>query len=137
MAEDNVELVRRAYLAANRKPVPDIETLTELFAIDHLLSTDWGAGDGEEYRGMEGFQRVMAENAELWEDFSNEVEHAVDAGDERVAVVIRARGRGKSSGAPVDRLVGAVITIRDGQIASTEYHSEPADAFAAAGLGPP
>jgi ketosteroid isomerase-like protein len=131
---DNAELVRRAFEAAGRRPEPDIETLVELFAVDHELTTDWGTGDNTTYRGLEGFRRAMADIAESWDDFRNEPEEIVDAGDGVVVIVVRASARGHASGTPVSRQVGVLARIRDGQIASTRYYPEPEEAFAAAGI---
>jgi ketosteroid isomerase-like protein len=134
--ETNAELVRRALDAANQEP-PDVATLMEVYALDHLLITDWGTGDTESYRGLEGFQKAMADNSEQWNDFSVEPEQIIDADGDRVVVVARSRGRGTSSGAAVDRQTGIVLTVRDGQIVTTRFYPDPPDAFAAAGLDPP
>ena len=65
-ASENVELVRRAFEAAARRPEPDVEALVRLFADDHLLTTDWGTGDNTTYRGLEGFRQAMEDIAESW-----------------------------------------------------------------------
>jgi ketosteroid isomerase-like protein len=99
-----------------------------------VLITDWGTGDRREYRGLEGFRQALEDTAETWDDFRNEVEEVMDAGGGAVVVVLRASGRGRASGTPVSRTVGVLLRLRDGRIASTEYHVTPEEAFAAAGL---
>jgi ketosteroid isomerase-like protein len=42
MSQDNVEIVRRAFEAASRKPEPDLETLSELAHPDAEMTTDYG-----------------------------------------------------------------------------------------------
>jgi len=37
MSQENVEIVRRAFEAATRKPAPDLETLSELAHPDHEM----------------------------------------------------------------------------------------------------
>lgn len=132
--ETNAELVRRALDAANQEP-PDVATLVEVYAADHVLITDWGTGDTESYEGLDGYRRAMADN--VFENFSIEPEQIIDADADRIVVVARSRGRGTSSGAAVDRQTGIVLTVRGGQIVSTRFHPDPADAFAEAGLDPP
>jgi ketosteroid isomerase-like protein len=131
---DNPGLVRRAFEAAMRRPDPDLETLAQLFADDHVLTTDWGAGDNTTYRGLEGFRQAIEDLAESWDDFRNDVEEVVDAGDGVVVAVVSASGRGHASGTPVSRQVGVLARVRDGQIVSTRYHVTPDAAFEAAGI---
>lgn len=133
-ASENVELLRRAFEAAARRPEPDVETLALLFADDHLLTTDWGTGDNTTYRGLEGFRQAMEDIAESWDDFRNDVDEVVDAGDGMVVAVVNASARGHASGTPVSRQVGVLVQLRDGQIVSTRYHVTPGAAFAAAGI---
>jgi ketosteroid isomerase-like protein len=133
-SQENAEIVRRAYEAAGRTPEPDVDTLMRLFAEDHVLTTNWGTGDQTSYRGLEGFRQAVADNAELWEDFRNEIEEVLHSDDELVVASVLASGRGRASGTPVERRTGVVIRVRDGQIVSTEYHVSPEDALEAAGL---
>jgi ketosteroid isomerase-like protein len=133
-SRENAELVHRAYEAAGRRPEPDVETLLRLYAPDHVLTTDWGTGDQRTYRGLEGFRQALEDTAEAWDDFRNDVEEVVDAGDDVVVAMLRASGRGRASGTPVSRRVGVLIRLREGRIVSTDYHVTPEDALAAAGL---
>lgn len=134
MSRENVEIVRRAYEAVGQMAAPDVETAMRLYAPDHLLTTNWGTGETRTYRGLEGYRQAMEDAAEQWRDFSNEVEELVDAGDDVVVAIVRASGRGRTSGVPVERRTGALIRLNEGRIVSTEYHVSPEDAFAAAGL---
>jgi len=129
-----VETVRRAFEAAWRRPSPDVDALLRLYSPDHVLTTNWGAGDERSYRGLEGFRQAVDDVAELWEGFHNEVEEVVEAGDDVVAAIVRASGRGRASGTPVERDTGAVIRLREGQIVSTEYYVTPEAALEAAGI---
>ena len=132
MSED-AEIVRRGDEAAGGAE-PDVETLLRVYAPDHVLIENWGMGDQRSYRGREGFRQALEDNAELFDDFRNEVEEIVDAGDGVVVVIIRASGRGRASGTPVEMRPGALIRLRDGQIVSTEYHLTAKAALEAAGL---
>ena len=63
-----------------------------------------------------------------------EVEELIEAGD-KVLMLIRFSGRGKTSGAQVEALVWNLWTFRDGEpVGWTYFGEERADAFEAAGL---
>jgi ketosteroid isomerase-like protein len=49
-------------------------------------------------------------------------------------VVVRYRGRGKTSGAPVDVPMAHVVEIRDGRVARLTWYGTRAEAAEAAGL---
>jgi ketosteroid isomerase-like protein len=136
MAAEDVDVVRRAYAALGRRPEPDLETVLRLYAADHVLVTEWGMGDSRRYRGLAGFRQAEADIAELFEDFRNEVEELFDVGEGVVVAIIRARGWGRRSEAPVDDRVGAVLRVVDGRIAQSHYYLTPKAAFEAAGASP-
>ena len=132
-ASENVELVRRAFEAAARRPEPDIETLVRLFADDHLLTTDWGTGDNTTYRGLEGFRQAMEDIAESWDD-CNDVDEVVDAGDGMVVAVVNASARGaceRDAGEPPGGGAGPASGRPDRQHALPRHAGA---AFAAAGI---
>ena len=71
---------------------------------------------------------------EPWEAYWTEVEEFVDAGDDRVLVLLRDHGRLRGSDAEVE-LVGANLwTLRDGKIAKIEFFTGREQALIAAGL---
>jgi ketosteroid isomerase-like protein len=49
-------------------------------------------------------------------------------------VIVRYRGRGKTSGAPVDVPMAHVVEIRDGRVAQLAWYGTRAEAAEAAGL---
>jgi len=72
---------------------------------------------------------------EDFEDWSVELERAIDARRGCVAAVFRQRGTGKGSGVPVELTHGAVFEFRDGRVTRIRLYLEPSEALAAAGLG--
>ena len=68
-----------------------------------------------------------------WADYSVEAEEIIDSGSS-VFVLLRERGRGKASGAPVDRRQFQVWTFRRGRIVRWESFQSRAEALDAAGL---
>jgi ketosteroid isomerase-like protein len=114
VGESNAEIVRGMYDAFNRRDVtaafarisPDIEVDYHGVLIDARGS----------YGGHEGgaaLTRAILESIDV-ESYTIEVEDITEQGD-RVAVALHQRGRGVSSGVPVDVRNGHLWTLHDGQ----------------------
>ena len=85
------------------------------------------------YEGREGWLEFMQTWTEDF-DWSIEIEDAIDAGEGRVVVNTRQRAVGKTSGVPVELVMGAIWTVEGDQVKSVENFLDPAEAFEAAGL---
>ena len=134
MSQENVEIVRRAFKAATRKPEPDVETLTELSHPDHRMITDYGAMGSDAYLGMEGFLKALADFQVDWEEWHQELDDFVESGVEAVIVLGHLVARGQSSGIPVEGHWAALVKLRDGQLVSTQFFLNREEALEAAGL---
>jgi uncharacterized protein len=129
MSRENVELLRRSAEHFERTGEPLWETMDpEIEIHDHDLPN---AGP---YRGHDGWRAWMANFAEAWESFAAAPEEYIDAGDDKVVVVLRVSARGKASGASVERLDGLVWTVRGGKTVRLDYYNSRAQALEAAGL---
>jgi ketosteroid isomerase-like protein len=93
-------------------------------------------GEGRCYRGLDGFRRMWLDWLEPWATYNVRVEGIVEEGD-RVAVLIRDRGRPHDSSAEVELVAGSVWTVRNGKIARIEFYGTRADLFEATGIAPP
>jgi hypothetical protein len=93
-------------------------------------------GEGRSYRGLEGFRRMWLDWLEPWATYHVQVEAIIEEGD-RVAVLIRDRGRPHDSDAEVELLAGSVWTARAGKITRVELYANRADLFEASGFSPP
>ncbi len=128
MSQENVELVRSIYAAWLRgdpaldRLDPDIE-MVESIAVP-------GAVD---VVGIDAVERYIASFAKYWDQISIEPQELIDGGD-RVVVIARLTGRGKSSGVAVERDWAYVWTIRDGKALRMQAYSERREALVAAGL---
>jgi ketosteroid isomerase-like protein len=69
-----------------------------------------------DYHGRDGVQQVMREWIGTWEGWSIEILRMDEAGD-LVFVGALQRGRGRTSGVPMESEVVLVFTIREGAIA--------------------
>jgi uncharacterized protein len=85
------------------------------------------------YRGHEGIRRWWATVTEPMEELRFELGEVTE-GDERIAVVTRAAGRGRGSGAEVDWTFTTVWGVRDGLITYHHGYRDHTDALRAIGL---
>ena len=129
MSQENVEIVRRSYDAYT---LGDIEGA--LAAIDpQIVIRDHDIPDASEYHGHEGMFRWQADWESSWESWRWEPEEFVAAGD-RVVAVLRVHAKGRESGAEIERLDGAVWTMRNGKGTRLDYYGSKAEALEAVGL---
>jgi len=89
--------------------------------------------DAREYRGVDGLFRWQADWESSWESWRWDPEEFIDAG-ERVVAVLRVHAKGRESGVDVERVDGAVWTLRDGKCVRLDYYGSKEEALAAAGL---
>jgi ketosteroid isomerase-like protein len=130
MSQGNLDTVRRIYAvwAEEGSPVssglldPEIEWVNPPEAVEPGTR-----------RGLEAFADAARTVAETFEGVRVEIERLMDAG-ERVVVIAILRGRGRGSGADVERRQGYVWTIRDGKAVRFEWFNDPSKAMEAAGL---
>jgi ketosteroid isomerase-like protein len=83
--------------------------------------------------GIEEVQRSTRRWLGTFDDYSRNLEEVIDAGDQVVSVM-RVRGKGRGSGAPVESRVAQVWTFRDGKVVRYRDFPNKADALKAAGL---
>jgi ketosteroid isomerase-like protein len=133
MSQENVELVRRAWEAASSNP-PNWPVVNELYHPDHVLESDWGGINNTAYRGAAGFRESLADQAETWDEWRQELGGLIDAGDDSVVVEARLVARGKHSELPIDQRYGVLVTLRDGKIVKTRAFVSVKAALEAAGL---
>ena len=135
MSRENVELVQWLIDAFNARDLegfasklhPNVEWIPALI-------TRAEAGPENEFRGVEGFWRWIAATDEAMSEFKVEAEVHRDLGDDRVLILGRVMGRGRTSGAEVRAELGQVFTIRDGQVVSYRGYLDRDDALEAVRL---
>ncbi len=94
------------------------------------------ASEGTSYRGIEGLPQWARDVDTIWENFGIEILELVPAGNDRAVLVMRVTGRARGSGVPLESTIGQVWHWRDGRLWLNDVHSDPRDAFAAAGIEP-
>jgi uncharacterized protein len=68
-----------------------------------------------------------------WDDYEIDFDQYLDVGDE-VLVIVHDRGRGKGSGALVERHWAQLWTVRDGKVVRFRAYANPQAGLEAAGL---
>jgi ketosteroid isomerase-like protein len=131
MSEQNVELVRNVFAMIDGG---DAEAW-DLLPPDLVIDLSRRLIDPVVLRGPDEMRAFYRDLDATWADGARlEVEELIDAG-EKVLVLVRFSGRGKTSGAEVEALVWNLWTFRDGEPAGWTYFGEDrAEAFEAAGL---
>jgi ketosteroid isomerase-like protein len=126
MPEATVEWVRRAYDAFARR---DWAEISELLDPDIDFRTTVEAASGRD-----GVESWIRQADELIEDFVIEIEEIVEAGEDRVVVLVHEHGRGRGSQVGIEQHLAHVWTIRDGRAVAIEAFVDREDGLAAAGL---
>lgn len=152
MSQENVEIVRRMYpepapnivavladpnlLEASRKflaPIvwPDFETVGRA---DWLpLAGTSGAGS-EIAVGPEGFIRMFSDWLEAFESWEPHPVEFIDAGEDRVLVLLDVRAKSKTHQADLSFAGANLVTVKDGRVARLELFFDRESALKAAGL---
>ena len=130
MADEDVEVVRRAYEAYSKG---DLAAARSAYSEDTVWDVRRFRPDADVHSGLDELAKYLVSWRATWTEHSFSLEQAIDAGD-RVVAVIQESGRGASSGAQVTIRYGQVITVRDGKIVETVVYRDPSEAFQAAGL---
>jgi ketosteroid isomerase-like protein len=125
MSRDNVELVRRAYEAFNRRDMIALSAL--LHPEMELLTTV------EAHQGAEGVLEWVRQTDAVIEGFAITVEEVVDLGDQVIAGV-HERGRGKDSGIEIEQRFTHVWSVQEGRLLKLQAFTERAAALESVGL---
>ena len=135
MSQQNVEIVREL-MALRERALESGEptTHTDLLAPDFEIDLSRRVFNPAVYHGIDGVARLNDEIRDVWEEFRVVPEQFIDAGD-RVVVMEKVRGRGRSSGVEVETPTYATIwTLRDGRATRVQVAVDPNEALKAVGL---
>jgi ketosteroid isomerase-like protein len=130
MSQENVEIVRSIYEAANRR---DWDAAFRDQAPDVEYTTPPRGPTAGTYRGREEIQGFWEEMSAAFEAASAEPEEFFERGDQ-VVVVVKTRMRPRGSSAEIERRTGVLWTIRDRTVVSIRIFAKPGEALEAAGL---
>ena len=130
MSQENVEVVRRMYEAANRR---DLDAYFEDVDPEIEFHLSGAFPDLEAvYRGRAGVQKFFEQFAEPWEELSVEPNRIFDL-DTRVLVLFHFRARGRD-GIEVQLPLAHMWTMREAKAVRMDAYSDQRKALEAAGL---
>lgn len=131
MSQQNVEIAKRGVDAFNRR---DIDEFAETFTADYeWVGAFLGVVEGGSHRGREGLARYFSEAEETWSELNVSGEEFHDLGD-RVLVLGRMEGQGRTSGVRVDTPYTMIVEFREGKVSRSRAYLDHAEALRAAGL---
>jgi ketosteroid isomerase-like protein len=134
VSQENVEIVRRAYVALNER---DFDSLLKLSDPDCVFDFSRSIGPQKGvYRGPEEYRRFASDFLDAFETYeATPVE--VDVGPHGHIVVrhhVRAKGRGSGLVLENEPTATFVFEVRDGKIFSTTLYQRHTEALKAVGL---
>ena len=143
MSQENVELVRRLYVATpglrDSVPAEDPGFLDRIFR--DFFDEDFMVRMPPEYpegsrvlQGREGMMAFLAMLREAWSEWRFVPERFFDD-DDRVLVFVHVIAVGHESGVPVESEVGHIWTIQDGRAKFVGVYRDRSEALKAVGLG--
>jgi ketosteroid isomerase-like protein len=127
VAGENVEILRDAYEALNRG---EVDAALSVLEPDAEWQEHSDLPEADVYRGREVIRTFLCSYLDSWEEFRQETEDLVDAGD-RVAVILHMAAKGKGSGIEVEGRYAHLWTMRNGKGVRVDAYADPADALAA------
>jgi ketosteroid isomerase-like protein len=133
MSQQNVEIVRRGYVALTRG---DGDTLHDLAAPEFVVDFSRRLVDPFVLRGRdEALAFFLNQAREAWDDWPVYEPQELREADDKVLAFIRTTARGKGSGVEVEAHVWNVWTFRGGKAVEFKYFGDDrAAALEAAGL---
>ena|ERR1700730_2771898 len=126
MSQANVELVRGFYEAFAREEFP-----VEVIDAEVEYVNPSGAVEEGTRHGVAAFREAVEQVFEGWAAWDMEPEEFMAVGN-HVAVVVRYRARGRTSGLELEGRESALLTLREGKVVRYEWFPEPTDALRAA-----
>jgi ketosteroid isomerase-like protein len=136
MSEENVELARAAlnWFAQLDEGLVAPEGVSQYFAQDPITTLSGFMEEQTTLHGADEFLEFRAAWMEPYDDFIYEPVKIIDAGGNRVVVILHQRGKPHHSDLWVEMDYGLVYTVEEGLIARADFHATPEQALEAAGL---
>ena len=130
MSQENVELIRDAFDAFNRR---DSRAFLTIFDDDVRFVSRLGAIEGD-YSGHEGISRLLGTLFGVWPDLTAELLEVEAVGDQVTVAALRFRGQGAGSDVPWEWTVWQASSWHRGKIAVVHSLDSRAEALEAVGL---
>jgi ketosteroid isomerase-like protein len=129
MSRENVEIVRLAFDAINRR---DFDAASELLH-EEVTWRPFFNVESDVLVGRDAVREAWQRNVEAMRLHPQPDEY-IAVGDDRVIVGLRYYARGASSDLPLEAPAGQIYALKDGRIVSLETYRSLEEALEAAGL---
>jgi ketosteroid isomerase-like protein len=130
--ENNIEIVRDGFEAFNRG---DLDAWFEHMADDIDYRAAEGALDDHgPIKGKDALRAFVQDWLDMFDNFRAEAVELMEAGEDKVIVVVRISGRAKLSGVETDLTYAELWRLRDGKVAWGRQYWTRDEALEAAGL---
>ncbi len=131
MSQENVELVRRGFLAFRRGDYGvAFASVDREFIGTHVAPMP----DVVSYHGPDGMRQMLADWVEGFNEFDMAVEEFIDANDDQVVARMRQSAVGRGSRVRVEADFWFVYTLRGQKLVRMEIYSSGPQALKAVGL---
>src|SRR5207245_10050554 len=110
-----------------------LETVNTTYHQYHIATSDRGV-ERRAYRGARGLAESNSDMDAAWQEWRQEIEDVLDAGEHGVLVMLRLKAIGRESGTPVGQRWAMLVTLRDGKLVSSRTIGDPSVALKAVGL---
>jgi ketosteroid isomerase-like protein len=129
MSQENVEVVRKTIEAFNSEGVE--AALPHFYPeVEWLGPPEWL--EKHLYKGHDGIREIAAVWGENFDEFTLDLEEAIDAGDDHVVALVHQRGLVK--GVPIEGRIAYDWEVRDGKGVRVQVYFSWEEALQAAGL---
>jgi uncharacterized protein len=132
MSRENIEIVRDGFEAFNRG---DLDAWFEHMTDDIDYRAAEGAPDDHgPIKGKDALRAYVQDWLDMFDDFRAEAVELIEAGEDKVVLVLRISGRAKLSGVETDLTYAELWRLRDGKVAWGRQYWTRDEALEAAGL---
>ena len=131
MSEEAIEVVRRGWDAYERGDLSAVLADVSPDLVTHLAAPLPVAGT---YHGPEGMLQSLLDFAEPFDEFDQEAEEFIDAGNGKIIVRVHQTGRVAGTSTPVEGVFWFVFTVKEGKTVRMDIRNDKAEALKAAGL---
>ena len=115
MSQENVEIVKALFAAwVDRDPQAAMKHIDPSIKFD-FTGASFLVQEADAHSGVAGMQALIASWLEAWGSLEWQPRTFIDEGD-HVIVILRIVAQGRESGAPINRRVVVVYTLRDGLV---------------------
>jgi|SRR5215204_473421 len=135
MSQENVELAWAALnaFAELDEGLVGPEQVVKFFGQDPITTFSGFLEEQTTLRGTDEFLKFRAAWMEPYDDFSYEPVKIIDAGANRVLVILHQRGKPHDSDSWVKMDYGMIYTVEEGLITRADFYPTPREALEAAG----